>query len=227
MASFDFIQCQQRASEQIYQGGQSSARLDGLLDALQHVAGDAEDTIEQHPGDRSLIDCGPGCSTCCVVNVSTLIPEGVAIAHHIRSLGAAIEKTTTGRLESLWREVRGIDDEDRLYMRRPCAFLDDTGACSIYPLRPLLCRGVTSTDAQTCRDALAGKTFGEETAVMMHQFQQDLYETLFTGVADGLERSGLDGRSFQLSGLTRYLLRHPGAETDWLDGQRLSWQDIY
>lgn len=227
MASVDFLQCQQRASEQIYQGSQAPARLDGLLDALRQVAIDADDTIEQHPGDRSLIDCGPGCSTCCVVNVSTLLPEGIAIARHIRSQGAVVEKAAVDRLEALWREVRGIDDDDRLYMRRPCAFIDESGSCSIYPLRPLLCRSVTSTDAQTCRDALAGKTFGEETAIMMHQFQQNLYETLFTGVADGLERSGLDGRSFQLSGLTRYLLRHPEAEAAWLDGQRLTWQDIY
>lgn len=227
MESFDFARCQQSVSKQLSSACQQPARLDSLLGALRDVVDGADDTIEQHSGDRSLIACGPGCSTCCVVNVSTLIPEGIAIAGYLQSQGGATVQATKERLEDLWREVRGLDDEDRLYMRRPCAFLDQGGACGIYPLRPLLCRSISSTDAQNCRDALSSRIFGEEIAILMHQFQQNLYETLFSGVAAGLEEGGLDGRSYQLTGLVRYLLHHPEAATDWLNGQRLTWLDIY
>ena len=223
MASFDYVAYRKSVSERIATAKKQDGLI-GILKELQMVGDEAESLIAEDPGDRSLIDCAAGCKTCCVVNVSTLLPEGFAIARHLQSQGLKTVQATRERLEILWGEVRGLDDEDRLFVRRSCAFLDGKGCCSIYPVRPLLCRSVTSTDAQNCRDALSGLVLGEETAVLMHQFQQDLYESLFTGVAAGLDAAGLDGRSFQLTGLIRYLLQ---AEADWLTGKVLNWQDIF
>ena len=130
-------------------------------------------------------------------------------------------------METLWRDVRGLDDDDRIFVRRSCAFLDESGKCGIYQVRPILCRSVTSTSAQSCREALANKLLGNEDGVLMNQFQQNLYECLFSGVAAAMEEAGLDGRSFQLAGLIRYLLKTPDAGTEWLQGRHLTWQDIY
>jgi hypothetical protein len=162
-----------------------------------------------------------------VVNVSALIPEGLAIVHYLQQLDDETRQQIADRLEDLWLAVRGLDDEERMFLRRDCAFLDAQGCCSIYPVRPLLCRSITSTDVESCRQALASQVFGEETSITMHQFQLQLYECLFSGVASGLERAGLDGRSFQVSGLVRYLLGHPEGEAELFGGKRLSWQDIY
>lgn len=114
-----------------------------------------------------------------------------------------------------------------MLMQRSCAFLDDHGSCRIYPVRPLLCRSITSTDARQCRETLAGKVFGEELPVLMHRFQQQLYECLFAGFGEGLEAGGIDGRSFQLSGLVRYLLDHPEREQELFAGHRLNWEELY
>ena len=227
MESFDFSQYQNRTSESVAQIVRGETALESILELLQQVADDAETHIEQHPGDRSMIDCGPGCSSCCVVNVSTLLPEGFAIARYLNQQGEESVQQAAQRLDKLWCEVRGLDDDDRMFVRRPCAFLDAQGCCSIYPVRPLLCRSITSTAAENCHDALTGKILGEETTVLMHQFQHDLYETLFIVFSTGLEQLGVDGRSFELAGLIRYLLRHPEAEGEWLAGRHLTWQDIY
>lgn len=227
MGSFNFIQYQQSSKDLTSRACQEQPALEPILEMLQQAASEAECLIEQNPGDRSLIDCGPGCSGCCVVNVSTLLPEGFAITRYLSRQGTQALTQAAERLDKLWREVRGLDDDDRLFVRRSCAFLDASGSCSIYPVRPLLCRSITSTSAEDCHEALTGKLLGEEKAVLMHQFQQDLYETLFSGVAEGLEECALDGRSFQLAGLLGYLLRHPEAEEQWLAGRRLTWQDIY
>lgn len=228
MKRFDFAHYQSDIRDKVTRFCQQEDSFDALLDGLQQTADEAENFIAQYrEGDRSLIECGPGCSTCCVVNVSTLLPEGIAIVRYLRQQSPEMESCVTTRLEELWREVRGLDDEDRLFMQRPCAFLDEQGNCSIYSVRPFLCRSISSTDAEACREALAGAVFGEEKAIMVHQFQQQLYETLFMGVGEGLEQGGLDGRSFPLTGLVRYLLRHPNAEAELLLGQRLDWQDFY
>ncbi len=227
MGEFDFSRWQLGVRRTVAEAGRERQK-GALLDCLEKLASQAEELLNFHAaGNRSLIDCGPGCGSCCVVNVSALVPEGVAVARYLRRLPKERREKIVARLEKLWCEVRGLDDDDRLYMRRSCAFLDDQGCCVVYPVRPLLCRSITSTDAQSCRDALSGKVFGEETAVLMHQFQQQLYEVLFKGVADGMEQLGVDGRSFQLSGLVRYLLRRPDTEEELLAGKRLAWRELY
>lgn len=198
-----------------------------VLHQLQNCAEEAERLLAEQSDDRSLIACGPGCSSCCVVNVSTLVPEGVAIVCYLRQLGQEHVEIHSQRLEKLWRQVRGLDDEERLVASCACAFLDERGCCSIYPVRPLLCRSLNSTSVQDCRDALSGQVLGEEPAIVSYQFQQELYHSLFAGVAEGVEQGGLEGRSYQLAGLVRYLLRHPAAEKEWLAGKKLSWQRLY
>jgi len=227
MESIDLVDYQRSTVKQVARTCQPGNAIEPILHLLQQLTITAEAKIATHSSDRTHIDCGPGCSSCCVVNVSTLMPEGIAIARSVRQQGRARSTEVVARLEALWAEVRGLDDDDRLILRRNCAFLDKQGCCAIYPERPLLCRSVTSTSAQRCRDALTGKVLGEETMVLMHQFQQTIYEVIFTGLAAGLEECGLDGRSFQLTGLVRYLLKYPEAEHAWLAGERLTWQAMY
>jgi Fe-S-cluster containining protein len=227
MEDFDLIQCQEivRANvDRICRGAEPAVSLSA---ELQRISAEAERFLRDDPADRSQIDCGPGCGSCCVVNVSTLIPEGIAIVRYLNQLAEEQRQSLAEKLERLWCEIRGLDDEERMLMQRCCAFLDDDGCCLIYPVRPLLCRSITSTDAWKCRDALSHKAFGEDRPVLMHQLQQELYECLFTGFAAGLEAGGIDGRSFQLSGLIRLLLNHPARESELLAGHRLSWEELY
>lgn len=228
MEEFDFPQGQRIVRENVTRLCQEPGAAELLLEELQRLAAIAEEVLQQGPaGDRSLIACGPGCGTCCVVNVSVLIPEGLTIVRYLRRQDEAQRQTIAAKLETLWCEVRGLDDEDRIFLQRPCAFLDDDGCCRIYPVRPLLCRSITSTDAQQCRETMARKVFGEETPVLMHQLQRQLYECLFAGFAEGLEAGGGDGRSFQLTGLVRLLWEEPERERDLLAGRRLSWEELY
>ncbi len=162
-----------------------------------------------------------------MVNVSITLLEGISITRFLRSLDSDLVAQITSRLDQLWRDVRGLDDEERLFARRKCAFLDDQGCCLIYPVRPIFCRSISSTDVELCRAAVTGPVFGELHPVMMHQFQLQLYKILFLGVADGLALAGLDGRSFQLCGLVRYLLNYPNREVELLTESSLSWDEIY
>jgi len=227
MEDLTLAQCQEIVRENVTRICRTPEPVTPLLAELQRISSEAEGFLRNDSADRSLIDCGPGCGSCCVVNVSTLLPEGIAIARFLRRLDDEQRRLISETLDLLWREIRGLDDEERMLMRRPCAFLDAQGCCSIYPVRPLLCRSISSTDARSCRDALAGKIFGEDRPVLMHQFQQQLYQSLFTGYAAGLEAGGLDGRGFQLTGLIRFLLGDPGAERDLFAGGRLNWEDLY
>jgi hypothetical protein len=224
MAGFDFNHWQLQVNKRF----SACAHVTALLNELEQLFIETEDLIQHdEDGDRSLIACHAGCQDCCVVNVSITLLEGIAISRFIRQWEQAKRAEVEQRLDFLWCAVRGLEDDERLMLRKKCAFLDERGWCAIYPVRPLFCRSVTSTDVEACRTAVTGQVFGEETSVMMLQFQLELYKTAFTGVADGLEQAGLDGRSFQLSGLVRYLLAHPEQEEKLLLEGSLCWDDLY
>ena len=228
MGTFDFAALLLQTKDRFSQSISGTAGVEQLLRELDVIGVDAEKLIQQHDeGDRNLIVCGAGCQDCCVVNVSTTLLEGIAIARFIRKFPEEELAQVRGRLDKLWRDVRGLDDDERLVLRRKCAFLDERGSCSIYPVRPLFCRSISSTDVEACRAAVTGSTFGEVKPVLMQQFQLQLYKVLFAGVGSGLEQAGLEGRSFQLCGLVRYLLNNPSLEVALLTGATLSWDDLY
>lgn len=228
MGNFDFAQFQLETEKRFVLPATAEADVPQLLVELDALQSAAETLIAKHPdGDRSLLACAPGCQSCCVVNVSITLLEGISILRFLQQLNSADLERIVSRLDNLWRAVRGLDDEERLMLRRKCAFLDDQGCCIIYPVRPLFCRSISSTDVELCRAAVTEQVFGETQPVMMHQFQLQLYKTLFLGVAEGLTRAGLDGRSFQLCGLVRYLLSHPDKSEELLRTSSLSWSEIY
>ncbi|MEA3544838.1 MAG: YkgJ family cysteine cluster protein [Thermodesulfobacteriota bacterium] len=228
MRPFDFAQLQLQTQKRLSLPTIDINKMGALLDELDAIFSEAETLIQQNKdGDRSLLACAPGCQDCCVVNVSITLLEGLSISRFLRQLDIAELAQITSKLDNLWCAVRGLEDDERLLARRKCAFLDEQGCCLIYPVRPLFCRSISSTDVELCRAAVTGQVFGESQPVMMHQFQLQLYKTLFLGVGEGLEHARLDGRSFQLCGLVRYLLNHRDEEKDLLVEQSLSWDDIY
>ncbi len=187
---------------------------------------DCEFLLDQYQPDRfTHIACRAGCGNCCIVNVTVLLPEALAIIEYLEER-LAKDAELDERLDLLWTSVRGIDDEERVCMRQPCVFLDDGGNCSIYPVRPLLCRGVTSTDDEECRESFNAYLYNAKRVVQMNLFQRELYAAAYLGLSEGLEEQGLDGRGFELTGIVRYLRRHPHRREDLRSGLRLKWDEL-
>jgi Fe-S-cluster containining protein len=164
------------------------------------------------------IACAAGCGSCCVVNVAVLFPEAAAIVWHLRRRQEDSLKWVARRVAGLYRQVSWLDDEERILLRRPCAFLDEAGSCSIYPVRPLLCRSITSTDPARCREAIAMEALGEAPPVLMNLFQKGLMNAAYRGVAAALADRGLDGRGTKLTVAVHRLLTDPQAVARYLAG---------
>lgn len=173
--------------------------------------------------EASRIVCGPGCGACCVVNVDVLIPEAITIAWYMqRWLSRRQLSETCDRLEEFQRETRWLDDEERLLLREPCVFLDEQGSCTIHVVRPLLCRSITSTNAQVCQDALAMDNLDSQPVVEMHLLQKRLMDTVFVQIGQALEDLGLDHRSYRLPSMVLALLVEPERVRDFLSGKKLT-----
>lgn len=159
--------------------------------------------------DSDMIACKAGCGSCCRVNVATLIPEAHNIAAYLRrTRSAAALEELCGRMRQMLVVISGLDDDERIATNQSCAFLDQHGSCSIYPVRPLLCRSITSTCAEACRAALRCYMLNESGTVVMNMFQKDLMDTAFNTLAQLWHESGGDSRSRELTAAVYPLLQH-------------------
>lgn len=173
-------------------------------DAARAIQELAEVALAKHRGNAEAIACKAGCGHCCIVNVAVLAPETDAIMDYLRrKSGPTEQRRLAERAEELFHLVRGLDDEERIMLRRPCLFLDETACCGIYPVRPLLCRALTSTDPERCREAIAMLALGQQVPILANTFQQELFNQAFVGLAAALEQVGLDARSQPLTAAIR------------------------
>lgn len=180
---------------------------DELIQACRVVQEMAETALVRHRGDASLIACGPGCAHCCVVNVAVLQPEAVTMVDYLqRKLSASQLLDLERKIGELYAGIRWLDEEERIRWQQSCALLDEAGSCSVYPVRPLLCRGMTSIDPEACRQTIELLPLGEAPTVTVNLFQSFLYQQTFIALARAMENAGLESRSRELTGSIKALL---------------------
>ncbi|MEA3465930.1 MAG: YkgJ family cysteine cluster protein [Thermodesulfobacteriota bacterium] len=202
MESFDFIDYHQRLKTDMGQVLAGSGGDGDLSVIMLNLLDQVETTLADHltADDHKTMACAAGCSSCCVINVSVLFPEAVNIARHLRkNLDAEDLELLQHSMKKMVNVISGLDEEERIAVRRKCIFLNAQGQCDIYPVRPLLCRALTSTSAADCRDALAMQALGEQVPIMMNLFQKNLFDVTFQALAAALEETALDDRSLELT----------------------------
>lgn len=93
-----------------------------------------------------VVPCRRGCSACCTLAVHCTFPEALAIA---RDLAGSIAEEVSRHAHRLLETASACSDLKQYLQRKrqlgPCPFLDNEGACSIHPLRPLACRALIAT----------------------------------------------------------------------------------
>jgi len=182
--------------------------------AVVHLA----ENTRPRGADTSHTACGPGCGTCCSVNVSILEPEALGITAFIeQSLSAENRTQIVSKLETLHLDTRWLDDEERMMVRKSCAFLDEQQNCSIHPVRPLKCRGLTSTDPAQCRDAIAMLALGEAPRIVCNLEQKQLFDAAYQGLATALGEYACDNKVYRLTGLLYHYL-HNEKGRPYMDG---------
>ncbi len=176
--------------------------------AVQMVRQRAEEALASEPETcLSEVACGPGCGHCCVVNVSVLLPETESVIADLRErLDSGELADLARRVEDLYRRIAGLADDERPLLYAPCVFLDAQKSCSIHSVRPLMCRSITSTDPQRCREAISLQAFGEPPSILSNLFQSALFEHSFIALARALGRTGHRSTSSTLTASLRQLL---------------------
>lgn len=104
----------------------------------------------REPPDRPIA-CGKGCSSCCSAKVLVAPPEVVRIAAHARrTLPPEAFAALAARVAEAHERSRGLTRKERVASRVRCPLLDEAGACGFYEVRPIVCAGWNSLDAEGC-----------------------------------------------------------------------------
>lgn len=174
------------------------------------------------PSEMARIACGPGCGACCMLNVSVLFPEAITISWYLqKALGEEELEKVRIRLHELLVKTRWLDDEERLFLRQPCAFLDQKGLCVIHKVRPLLCRAISSMNPSSCREAIAMAPLNGQPCIEMFLFQKDLFEVVYQELQATLENAGLDHRPRRLTSAVLALLDEPEIAKAFAAGEQI------
>lgn len=167
---------------------------------------------------RPPLACREGCAWCCYKTVGTAAPEVLRIAAHLRqTLTPEQLHATQTRIHALLEQRRAQRPDRRSRARLPCALLVDD-RCSIYPIRPLTCRGFNSSDARQCERSLEPAS---QVVVPSYAPQQRLCTFVLDGMRAGLAESHLDGELLELTAALDIALTMPDAAERWLAGEKV------
>lgn len=111
-----------------------------------------QDTAQQFdPKALACLECKSGCDYCCSPPVSAAVPEVANIVAYIYSqLSEAEQQRLTQRVSQVHAQVHPMSGRERVSTNVACPYLAE-GKCSIYPVRPLSCRGFNSSSKEACR----------------------------------------------------------------------------
>lgn len=199
-------------------GGQRSDDVPALAMRLLAVADQEMRGVRQAVPPVRELACHRGCAWCCFLQVPVSAPEVLLLAAHLRRTRSPEELAALRRrVAELDDRTHGLDAKQRLAARLPCALLEG-GACSVYPLRPLACRGWNSYDDRVCRRAVE---LGAEPTAHLYTPQTSVTGALLDGLLAGLASEGLQGERLELTAALRIALDAPDAAERWLAGEPL------
>ena len=190
-----------------------------LFCLIEHAFRQTTATVERLP-ERATLACAPGCAFCCYHPVDITPPEAFAIAAYLcTTLTPAAGAAAYARIAAHADRISDLSYEEHAQARIPCALLVD-GRCSVYPCRPFACRAWNSTSAARCEAIF---THGNP-VTMLPPLDMRTYEAVWDvarGVTDGLKRSRLDGKSYELHSLLQRVLDTPQAAQRWTQGEEV------
>ncbi|MDD4874246.1 MAG: YkgJ family cysteine cluster protein [Dehalococcoidales bacterium] len=135
----------------LYSKLQASKQIADINNALEEYYKNNDTNFKEYITARGIkIVCQSGCSYCCNIRVDTRPYEIFLIAQHITSFPDNERNQIMTNLEEHKKTLSKIKTMiEHFSMNIPCPLLFGN-ICSIYPVRPLLCRAYYSLGVSSC-----------------------------------------------------------------------------
>jgi len=189
-----------------------------VLEAASHATELAErslgEALVREPPLPPLA-CQEGCDWCCHKVVGVAAPEVLRIVAYLRErLAEQVVQDAATRAAAHAEKRRALTGDQWAADRLPCPLLVEN-LCIAYPVRPLTCRGYTSSDARRCESAAKSR---QPPAVPTHGPSLRMATFILDGMRSGLAETGLAGDRLLLAEALRIALTTTDAAKRWLAG---------
>jgi Fe-S-cluster containining protein len=196
---------------------------EGIKAAVLEIMDLAASIVESvhHTHAEEQVECKAGCSYCCYNQIKLTPAEALLIF-------SWIDTEFTDQDQALLREriknnrllTEGKSLENRVQVKEssPCIFLKQ-GKCSIYPVRPLICRSWTSYSHKACMDAFQSGNHNAE--IETSSSSNFVYYLARETVRKVCRYHGVDSKPLELPRAMDYCLANNDPFTRWLLGEHL------
>lgn len=186
--------------------------------------GFSEELVSEIESDSffSEIACGPNCPYCCSMQIRITPPEALLVGEHV--LTTYSDERIRNLKDRIMRNLEltdGKNQEEKVknWHKTQCIFLEE-GSCSLYEVRPFICRSWHSLDKAVCIKAYDDKKVSAEIENYPHR--NSIFGTIRKGIISGCSAKGLQSGAMVITKAVLAILEHEGdAVTDWLSGAKV------
>lgn len=206
-----------RLTRKLLGDGVSGPALDQLVATICTLAVGAVAAGNRVQPDKRALACQVGCTYCCYMYATASVPEILVILGHIitnlteQELGAL-----KARVAATDKITHNLDGYGRLLAGVPCPLLVD-GKCSVYSVRPLVCRGYNSYNWAACADNSRRSRVWKD--IPHNLVRRNSHSAALDGMLAGLGDVGLAGGSLELVAALQIVLNTPDVLERWQAGE--------
>ena len=163
------------------------------------------------------IACREECDACCYNRVELTPAEALIIGHHIAGNFSATEKEAV--LANLARNLARTEGKSPaavagMRAELPCPLLRDR-RCSVYPVRPLVCRAMHGLDRQGCAGELSAGSLAGST---YYAHRHEIAVSVSAGLREGCREAGLQSGALNLAQALRDFFTQENPVEKWING---------
>ena len=165
------------------------------------------------------VACQEGCDSCCYNQVELTPPEALLIGHHIAQHSEAEKDLLLARVARIIEIIAGMGKAESAARRReiPCPLLRNR-TCSVYPVRPLVCRAMHGLDRERCAAELrTGSLAGSQYYAHPHE----IAVSVSAGLREGCRVAGLQSGAFNLTRALNDFFTQGNPVERWIMGEEV------
>jgi Fe-S-cluster containining protein len=166
------------------------------------------------------VACREECDACCYNRVELTPPEALIIGHHIAGNFAPAEiEAVLAHLARNLARTHGKSPIAVAGMRGelPCPLLRDR-RCSVYPVRPLVCRAMHALDRERCTAELNA---GSLAASAYYAHRHEIAVSVSAGLLEGCRELGLQSGALTLARALDDFFRQENPVARWIIGEEV------
>lgn len=200
-------------SLRILSGSAAAAGTIGLARSIHELTDRSIGQVHAACHDGHRVACRGGCTYCCTFPVAASAPEVLAIAAFVRGrFDEGRRAALDARVGANVAATEGMEMDQRDRVRLECPFLE-AGRCSVYEVRPVACRGVSSYRVEDCREDYEHPGAGVE--IHTNGLRELVFGAVREGLAVACQSASVEHRLLELVRAYKIAAADPTLAEDW------------